>query len=176
MKFTFVRHGETDYNKRKVMTGQYDAPLNEEGKEQARLETERLPNDFDVIFSSSLSRARETADIINQNLNLPIVITDLITERDFGSLVGKTWDEMESGYIPNARKIDKEQKYDYRPFGGESAEQVSQRLSKFIEDTKTGSYKNPLVVCHGGIIRMLYAREGKAFEHIENAVTQEFDL
>ncbi len=175
MKFVFVRHGETDYNKRKVMTGQYDAPLNEEGREQARLEMEKLQNNFDVIFSSSLSRARETADIINKKLNLPIIITDLITERDFGSLVGKTWDEMEK-LIPDARKVDKEQKYDYRPFGGESAEEVSARLSKFIEETKTGPYKNPLVVCHGGIIRMLYYRENKEFDHIENATAQEFDL
>ncbi|MES2059854.1 MAG: histidine phosphatase family protein [Patescibacteria group bacterium] len=177
MKFTFVRHGETDYNKRGIITGRFDEPLNEEGLGQAKEAASRIPKeDFDVMFRSSLIRAKQTADIINEKLALPIIVTDQITERDFGSLVGKTWDEISAEVGFDARQIDKEQKYDYRPFGGESAEEVWERLSNFIEDAKAGKYKKPLVICHGGIIRMLHARAGQEFTHIANAVEQEFDL
>ncbi len=172
MKIAFVRHGETDFNKHGKVTGQTDVSLNEEGIRQAEEMTTEVEAVFDVIFSSSAKRALETSAIINKKLRVPIVANALILERAFGSLQGKTWDEIGS----EVRKADKEQRYDYRSFGGESAEDVRKRLMDFVAEVKQSGYARPLVVCHGGIIRMLHHLHQKEFGHIENASVHEFDL
>lgn len=135
MRITFVRHGETSHNKEGRITGEIDVSLNEEGVAQAEKLAQMLPTDYDVLYTSTLKRAQETADIINAKLSLPVIVSPLIVERRFGSLVGKTWDELDT-YIPERRRLDKEQKYDYRPFGGESAEEVKMRLLAFVEEVK----------------------------------------
>lgn len=176
MKITFVRHGETDLNEQGKVTGRLDVPLNEKGRKQAAETCALLELSYDVIFSSSLIRSFQTATVFNERLNVPLVVEDSILERNFGSLAGKTWDEINTELGFDAKKIDKEQRYDYRPFGGESVEQVKERLTAFISRVKTGPYTRPLVVCHGGIIRMLHNTHQKELEHIENASVHKFDL
>lgn len=173
MKFTFIRHGQTDWNRDKRLLGWEDMDLNEAGLEQARTLLQNLKREFDVIYSSPLRRAMQTAGIINQVLGLPIEMRDELKERHFGSLSGKTWEEMK----PGISEIDMRQKYDYQPFGGESAEQVKDRLFKFIEDARGTGYKQPLVITHGGIIRMLYFfHHGRENPDIKNTSIHEFDL
>ena len=65
-----VRHGHTDWNKQKITMGRKDIPLNELGIEEAYNTSRILENhDFDLIICSPLKRARQTADIINENRN-----------------------------------------------------------------------------------------------------------
>ena len=89
----FVRHGETEHNKQNKMQGRLDIPLNEAGKNQAKHTAEQLKNqNIDVIYSSPLSRAKQTAEIINQYHNKPILIDDRINEIELGNLTGITRD------------------------------------------------------------------------------------
>ncbi|HEY4508496.1 MAG TPA: histidine phosphatase family protein [Candidatus Paceibacterota bacterium] len=176
MKIAFVRHGETTLNEQGRMTGRMDVNLNEKGLRQAEETRSSLQSLYDVLYSSSLKRSVQTATAINENLRIPLLIDDSILERDFGSLTGKTWNEINEELCFDARSADREQRYDYRLFGGESAQQVRERLVAFIERVKTGAYKRPLVVCHGGIIRMLHHAHEREFGHIENASVHEFDL
>ena len=90
MKIYFVRHGETDWNKERKIQGQVDIPLNEFGRHLAR-ETAKGLRDvpFDVCFTSPLGRARETAQIILQGRDVPILEDKRILEMNFGVLEGK---------------------------------------------------------------------------------------
>lgn len=89
-KIALVRHGETEYNRQRLIQGQIDIPLNEVGKNQAKLTAKNFTK-VDVIISSPLSRAKETAKIIAQEINhqQEIIINDYFIERDFGLADGK---------------------------------------------------------------------------------------
>jgi len=88
-----IRHGETDYNKQKLVQGLMDNPLNLEGKKQAEETARKLKNfnlQFDKIISSPLVRAQMTAQIIKDNLDIgnEIIIEPGFIERDFGIYEG----------------------------------------------------------------------------------------
>ncbi|MCL2522210.1 MAG: histidine phosphatase family protein [Erysipelotrichales bacterium] len=88
-----IRHGETDYNKQKLVQGLMDNPLNSEGKKQAEGTAHKLKNfniSFDKIISSPLVRAQMTAQIIKENLHIgsDIIIEPGFIERDFGIYEG----------------------------------------------------------------------------------------
>ena len=90
MAVLMTRHGQTDWNVEKRVQGKADIELNETGIEQAKITSEKLKNEkIDVIISSPLKRAKQTAEIINQTLNCPIIYEDGISERDFGEFEGK---------------------------------------------------------------------------------------
>ncbi len=172
----FVRHGQTDFNKKHLLQGkEFDEPLNEDGIKQMSELLPNLPNDFEVIFSSSLKRVLTSAEIIKSKFNKPIVVEDEISERDFGSLAGKTWDD-----IPEGRKlqeIDRKQQYDYRPFGGESVEDVKNRINKFFQNAKNSGYKTALVVSSVGILRLVYkVLLDKDVIEIDNASIHKFEI
>ncbi|BCB04304.1 histidine phosphatase family protein [Bacillus sp. KH172YL63] len=80
-----VRHGQTDWNLVGKLQGQTDIPLNETGKRQARECRDFLQHhQWDALVTTSLLRARETAEIINEALGLNIVECDQFKERSFG--------------------------------------------------------------------------------------------
>ena len=75
MKVTFVRHGQTDWNKVGKQQGRMDIPLNATGIEQAHQTAELLKSEpFDRVYSSPLTRARQTAEIICENRDIPIIL------------------------------------------------------------------------------------------------------
>jgi broad specificity phosphatase PhoE len=171
-----VRHGQTDFNKDHRLQGLLiDEPLNEKGIEETKAMLESLPKDFEVIFSSPLKRVLASAQIISDFSGKPILIREEIRERDFGSLAGKTWDE-----IPDGRKIqatDRELEYDYRPYGGESAEDVKKRLSVFLDELKKSSYSKVLAVSSIGIIRMAYySLKNEKVVDVKNVSIHTFEL
>ncbi len=176
MKIYFIRHGQIEGNLQNLMIGDTDMPLNEKGREQVREARKNLPKSLTAIYSSDLVRCRETAEILNEELNLPIFHDARLRESHFGSMEGKNVKEMD----PNAekRKDRIEQRYDYRPWGGESAEDVRAR---FIESINEMKEKHPsgeiLVVTHGGIVRLAHVIFNNQFpELIKNASVHEFEF
>jgi probable phosphoglycerate mutase len=94
--FTFVRHGQTDWNLERRIQGATDVPLNETGREQAR-ETGRVLAErrWDGIVASPLSRARETAEIIGSFVGIPEVeLVDALVERRYGEVEGLNGEEI----------------------------------------------------------------------------------
>jgi broad specificity phosphatase PhoE len=88
--FYFLRHGETDWNRRRIIQGQTDTPLSEIGLAQAEAVTgavERL--DFATICSSPLKRARTTAEIVNRHLGKPVVYLPAMMECALGQIEGQ---------------------------------------------------------------------------------------
>ncbi|QQG37723.1 MAG: histidine phosphatase family protein [Candidatus Kaiserbacteria bacterium] len=178
MKVLMARHGQTDSNATGVIQGQrIDQPLNAEGRRQVEaLAAVLASTKIDVIFSSPLKRARETAEIVSRDKNIPIELRKELMERDFGSLSGKTWDQVENA--DELKALDKAQNYDYRPLGGESALGFKKRFLKVVDEIKQGYERQTvLIVAHAGILRLAHLLfKETAVQHIGNASVEEFDV
>lgn len=177
MKIFVVRHGQTKSNKDGNSMGQrIDDGLDEVGREQAEELSSRLEK-FDMIITSPLKRAYETAQIINKKFNIPLIVNKNIMERDSGTLSGRPWKEIYEilGFLPE--ETDRT-KFDFSKYGGESPEDVRLRVVKFIDDIKARySDKKVLIVSHGGILRKLHKMYGELVEiNLGNAVMHEFEI
>lgn len=155
------RHGQTDYNKNHLMTGQADVPLTALGEEQAR-EAGRLIEGlrFDHAYSSTLSRAFNTAALaLSQTSSNPhlkksdgtwhIVQDADIIEVHAGDFTGRN-------YKNDPEIVAFRRRYDKPVPGGESQMQVVERVGRFFENEvlpKLARGENVLVVCHAGIVR-----------------------
>jgi len=139
------RHGQTDWNIDFLLQGVTDIPMNATGIEQVRTAARALDkDDWDIIFTSPLGRARETAAIIAEQLGFDEVLqNDLLIERSFGEAEGLAYEQWKSKYST----------LDEIP-GGESRTHLYKRSSNLLEafiDTHPG--KRILAVSHGALIR-----------------------
>lgn len=95
IKLYFIRHGESEGNNKRLFTGRWDVPLTELGQAQARLAGQNAKSlGIDLIVTSPLIRAQETAQIIAREIDLPpekIISSDLFMERDYGDLQQKPY-------------------------------------------------------------------------------------
>lgn len=151
-----VRHGETDWNIQELMQGHTDVPLNKTGKEQAKRIASHLKDiHLDIIYSSPLSRAYETAQTINTHHKKKIITDASLRERQFGELEGKTYDEVMQ-FHP-ALVFNETWNYPgYRPPGGESVNDIIKRVSTFTRKVlKKNPDKSILIVSHGVALRIL---------------------
>lgn len=133
MKIYFVRHGETDWNKERKIQGQVDIPLNEFGRHLARETAKGLKDvPFDVCFTSPLGRARETAQIILQGRDVPILEDKRILEMNFGVLEGKCCSK-EGWDVPDSFQMFFDDPVHYQaPEGGEDFQAVRERTGDFL--------------------------------------------
>ena len=148
-----ARHGETDDNARHVVQGSIDTPLNARGREQAR-ELARQVRDLGIkaIWTSQLSRAAETAQIVGDVLGIEPRVDDRLAESRRGSWEGRALDEIERSE-PEAWAAWKRGGADFRfPGGGESLAEHQARVLAVIEAIRAGD-QPALVVSHGGTIR-----------------------
>lgn len=156
VELTIVRHGETDLNKDKIVQGsEIDAPLNAAGREQAQACAKNLKDKtFDVIVTSHLARAVETAEIIARETGIPIAEKNkLFRERDLGEWTGETIDDVMNRF-PIAIDGAKPAVHWRTPEKGESFGQFIQRAAdalQFLQSRYPG--KRVLLVTHGGFIK-----------------------
>lgn len=157
--FYLVRHGETEWNVKKIIQGQTDSSLTKTGTVQAKNLAKKLKRVyFDKIFSSDLFRAKRTAEIIAAEKRLAVVTTKLLRERAFGKYEGwpieKYYKNFEKYFVENKRLSDMEA-YKRKPDKDiESDEEIVNRLITFIREVAIGyPGKTILVVTHGGIMR-----------------------
>ncbi|XP_010885405.2 fructose-2,6-bisphosphatase TIGAR B isoform X2 [Esox lucius] len=131
---TLVRHGETQYNKDKLLQGQgVDTPLSEPGQLQAQAAGLYLRDiRFSNVFVSNLQRARQTAEIIMRNnihsSEVEMVFDPLLRERGFGIAEGRPKEDLK-----NMANASGQSCRDYTPPGGETLEQVRLRCKKFLK-------------------------------------------
>lgn len=144
MELGFIRHGQTRWNLEGRLQGSSDIELNDTGRAQASDAVQILGSArWDVIVSSPLSRARETAQIIADGLGLEVgPAYDLLIERDYGEGEG-------------VLETETAQRWPGKIGGGiESLESVVDRGLRAIEQIASDyPGKNVAVVCHGTIIR-----------------------
>lgn len=155
MKFYIIRHGQTDWNKKGKIQGKTDIELNEEGIKQAE-EAKRILKDYpiDMIVSSTLKRARKTAEIINEAKNVPIIFKEALEERGLGEFEGKTQQEFQDKIWNSEILANYNLNKQYK--GVETIQDLCDRVWNLIEDLKEEYYdKNILLVTHGGVTRAI---------------------
>lgn len=160
MTVYIVRHGETDYNKEKRLQGEIDIPMNEYGRELARLTAAGLADvPFDKAFSSPLGRAKETAKTILGDRQVSLFEDSRIVEISLGEYEGLYFSE-ENYNIPDPdfmKFFDEPQNYRTPP-KGESFFDVINRTGAFWEELihdASNEGKTILVTSHGATIRGL---------------------
>ena len=157
---TLVRHGETDWNRDRRIQGSTDVPLNDTGRAQAQeaaallraqLDTSSVPP---IVVSSDLSRARETAQIIAAELELPAPRTyPALRERAYGEAEGveasefiRRWGDWHSAEIPGAEPW---------PHLRERGLRALAQVVRDARRTTAPASASVVVVTHGALIREL---------------------
>ncbi len=161
-----LRHGQSQWNLENRFTGFKDVELSDQGRAEAKLSGENLAQagiKFDHVYTSTLKRAINTAEIALKEAGQEVLVPQLIKsddmrERDYGDLTGLNKDE-------TVEKFGKDQvhiwrrSYDVQPPGGESLQDVvEKRVRPYYEnvikpDILAG--KNVLVAAHGNSLRAL---------------------
>ena len=167
-RFFLVRHGETEWNRLRKIQGISDIPLNDTGRSQAAALGDILSKHrFDLIVSSPLSRALETAQIVARKLGMPapLAIQDLV-ERNYGEAEGSSGLELDTLYPPGTEIPGREDRAD-----------VTKRVVRTLHDL---AIRHPeadiLAVAHGAVIRCVvdYAAPGEYSEPITNCSVHSF--
>lgn len=160
--FYIVRHGETDWNKKRIIQGQADIPLNATGEEQARDAAKNFKHaKFDLAFSSDLLRAKRTTEIIALEHKLAVETTKVLRERHFGELQEKPSANLYAHFKLMQKMNDEERKHHVFAPGVESDATVISRIITFLRETAVAyPSKTILVGTHGGILRMLLVHLG----------------
>ncbi len=172
MRLFIARHGETDWNLSSTIQGQTDTSLNEQGRRQAAELADKLLKEnyrIDKIYVSRQKRALETAQIVGKALNTEPIILDGLEEMNFGNWEGITWPQVETQYAQEYNAWHLNRRYTSTP-GGESYQQVLDRLLpslRTIKETETG---NVLVVTHSAVIMALmsYLRDTPFEKMVKN--------
>lgn len=150
----FVRHGESEFNKANKWAGSSDTPLTSLGHKQAQKAGKQLRKQglaVDVIISSPLERAHETAKRIATEIDYPhdkILINDMVTERNFGSLEGKKDLLSATKYFVDESSIDNHD-------GAETLEELQKRAEDLLEYLHSLPHDTIVVVGHGASGRAL---------------------
>ncbi len=173
-----VRHGQSEWNAQGLWTGQYDSPLSQEGRDEARVAAELLRTiKIHKAYTSTLSRARQTLDEIKQALDcskLPTIEDDALNERDYGDYTGKNkWhikDLVGETEFNNIRR-----QWNYPIPGGETLKDVYSRTIPYftkhlLDDLKAG--QNILVVAHGNSLRSIM----KYLERVDDSRAHELQI
>lgn len=171
MTIYLVRHGQTDDNVKNKMQGWRDTPLNNHGREQAK---NLIPffktTNVDIIYASDLSRARETATIIGQELNLCIFEDKHLREMYLGDWEGQSWQEIEAKYAYFLNKPENE-KNAINIHQGESYTEFQQRCEKsFKKLVKRHIGHDMMIVTHGGYIREVVAQIIRINQYQKDAI------
>jgi probable phosphoglycerate mutase len=151
-EIAIIRHGTTSWNKAGRLQGYSDIPLDEEGIEQAMKLGQRLSNEnWDLVYSSHLIRARQTAAIIAQEINISSVIEDArIGEAGGGLIEGTTEEE---------RLLKWGADWKLQDLGMETNESVITRGLSFLEELVAENQgKKIVLVTHGSFIRQMLNR------------------
>lgn len=171
MKIYVIRHGLTKLNKDGAFNGHIDESLSPEGIEQANNAIHLIPASIKKMYASSLIRTKQTAEILNSIIKVPISYVDELKEVNAGVLNGLP-------FTDEGVKKYKALQYNWKSQGGESVEDVMKRVLKVLDEIKLKERdEEVLIVTHGGIIRILYFLEkGSLLDEIGNVSILSFDL
>jgi broad specificity phosphatase PhoE len=172
-----IRHGETDWNLSGHWQGHADVPLNAVGKRQADLLAQRLRRErtrFNVLYSSDLARAYQTAWVISEAVGVPVEMLPALREIDLGIWSGLTREQIRARHPVEFALL--EQGQDVPRGGAETLAALRRRVVEVIEAMMAQHSGETLAfVTHGGPVRMFIAHaSGVAdanrmpFHHIGN--------
>ncbi len=148
-----IRHGESEYNAKKIIQGHIDTNLSPKGFVQARLVGEYLKKfNIQKIISSDLRRAYQTATTISDILDMEVIIDKRIREMHFGEWEGRTYEHIYQNNLEDFQNWLKNPVACPLP-SQEDIKKFVNRLNLFINDLKKMEEENIAVVAHGGSIQ-----------------------
>lgn len=152
-----VRHGETAWNVESRLQGQLDIGLNPQGRRQAeRLARALVGEGLELIVSSDLQRARDTAQAVGSRLGLPLVTDAGLRERHFGLFQGHTYAEVEQRWPADSARW-KRREPDFGAPGGETLQGFYDRVvATAARIAAAHAGRHVLLVTHGGVLDCLY--------------------
>ncbi len=160
MKFILICHTTTDWHLSGRIQGQKDTELNKQGlKETEELSEKLLGLNIPKIISSDLLRCKQTAEIINKKLQVPLYLETGLRECSFGAIEGMTKKEAIKKHGDSIIKHwdSNYKEYDFQPFGVENCEQVLERHMDVLKKYFNNSENPILVVGHvRGLNTLLY--------------------
>lgn len=168
--FYIIRHGQTEWNLKKIIQGHKNSPLTEIGIKIAKEHAKKLKNiKFDAVFSSDTLRAKQTAEIISLKKDIAVKTTQLLRERSFGKYEGRSLDIFTNELKQLVEKFEKmsdegRKKHKYPTM--ESDEQIVSRFITFLREIAAAyPEKTVLVVSHSVIISALLIHLGHIKYH-----------
>lgn len=172
MKIYFIRHGETDWNDAGLIQGQIDNPLNEKGRQQAKEAADKIGEvEPTKIYSSQLSRARETIDIIKKinEWKGKVLIDERFQERDFGEFEGQYADEYK-------KKKDFSEYPEY-----EDNKEFEERIKEVISDIVEVSDDDDtiIVASHSHVMKSILVMSSDEYDyyyHLPNTAITEYEV
>lgn len=158
-RFCLVRHGETDWNAQRRLQGHTDIDLNLRGIAQAEQMARALKKinlQFDVLYTSDLQRAANTAKEIECLFNTSALVSSALRERHLGALQGLTMGEAPK-LEPELWRSHLDRNLNEELRGGESIIQFSSRIKEALDQIRQQNIgKTILIVSHGGALDMMY--------------------
>ena len=156
-RLILIRHGETAWNRATRIQGHTDIPLSPLGLAQAQRLAEAMADEpLAAIYSSDLSRARQTAEAVAGVQGLAIHFDAALRERAFGRFEGLSWEEIDRGYPEDAARW-RRREPDFAVGGGESLTVFSARC---VAAARRAAAAHPgqsiALVAHGGVLDCLY--------------------
>ena len=158
-----VRHGQSEWNAKNLFTGWKDPGLTDQGVSEAKNAGKLILEqkiEFDVMYTSMLSRAQKTGDIILGILNhkeIPIIKNEALNERHYGSLAGLNKDDARKKWGDEQVHIWR-RSFDMPPPDGESLKDTADRVLPYFETEimpKVISGSSILIAAHGNSLRAL---------------------
>jgi len=148
---TFMRHGRSRADDEQVIEGRYDSPLTEVGREQVTRRARQWLETgvcYDRIITSTLARARESAEIVGRVLQVPVDLDPDWMEMDNGPLAGLSHEEAQERYPRPAFR----NPYEGLAGSGESEWDLHSRAARAVQRLIRRGPGRYLVVAHGGIL------------------------
>lgn len=171
-----IRHGETDYNLQHKIQGRTDTVLNETGITQAKIAKEQFNKlDIDIIICSTLTRAKQTASILNEDKQIKTIYSDLLVERNFGVLEGTYKNEEEFKEMMKDDSIFVKD-METLPMLYARAKEVVDKVIKEYND------KNVCIVTHGGFALSLekyifeITKNNNTPSHLDNCEIRKYTI
>lgn len=157
MRLLLIRHGQSEGNAARRIQGQKEYPLSELGRQQARRLARRLAQEYDdiaAIYTSSQSRAAQTAEILAETVGAPIIPDDRLREYDVGQLTGLTMEDVRERF-PQVYTDWTEDVEEWVPLpGGEGNDEFRCRVCEALAEIagRHNSDETVAVVSHGGTL------------------------
>ena len=153
----FVRHGRTEWNAIRRMQGQWNSNLDDLGREQADVNGRWLAGmGIEALYASPLDRTRQTAEIINRYLDLPIAYDDRLKEWDCGDWSGWLYAEIEEKW-PEEWAAWRDDAFNFRAPNAENYPDMMVRSAPFLEALLAQEASTVAVVSHGMIGKAMIA-------------------
>ena len=155
VKLLLVRHAQTQLHQDGRFWGSTDITLSDIGELQAEKLRDRLADEkINAVYTSTLSRARSTTDIITSRRKNKITICEELNECDFGYIEGLTFDEIQRRHPELAEELQNRKTVSFP--GGESLEDLDKRVRGFLDClSKHKDKETVLIVSHGGPLPLL---------------------